>query len=81
MGRALSEGKPHPPHRDSIKRPYIIGDASGHRGRDPQTLVDSGEIVVHEVKRQQRQQTGQSEDGELKPEHEFLLQERPVYLG
>jgi len=29
----------------------MVGDASSHSGRNPQSLVDSGKIVVHEVKR------------------------------
>jgi hypothetical protein len=38
-------------HRDFLKRPNVVGDASGHRWRDSQSFVDSGEIVVHEVQR------------------------------
>src|ERR1700761_685293 len=38
-------------YRDFLKAPYVVGNASSHRGRDSQSLVDPGEIVMHEVQR------------------------------
>lgn len=33
----------------SVKRPYVIAEGRFHRRSDPQCLLDSGEIVTHEV--------------------------------
>jgi hypothetical protein len=41
----MSSGQPH----QFFDAPYVICDASFHRGRDPQRFVNPNKIVVHEV--------------------------------
>ena len=36
---------------DFFKRPNVVGQTTGHSWRDPQRLVDSGEVVMHGVNR------------------------------
>jgi hypothetical protein len=40
----------HDPHY-ILKRPEPVSDASFHRGRYPEQLMDADEIIVHEVDR------------------------------